>query len=163
MMEMRSASDPTVTLFFVAWPPGLYFTYEPTQRRISERRTAVFSPALFPALFRSAFGRFRSKVPFSSASSQLHLRTTAIINCCLEFDAARSNWQTSRSWSPTQPSMSTPLLTLLLVLSISLNASCPRSLSSWSLGRMLSVLEEAEPLHHWRLPHADNLRSWLQW
>lgn len=128
----------------------------PRKRGFSDRRIVVVSPALFPPLFRSAFGRFRSKFPISSASSQLRLRKTAIINCWLGFDATRSNWQMSRSWSPTQPSISTPLLALLLVLSLSLNASCSRSLSSWSLRRMLSALEEAEPLHHCRVHTADN-------
>lgn len=157
MMEVRSTSGPSVTLFFCVLAFWSLLHIRTHAKVVYDRRIVVFSPALFPPLFRSACGRFRSKVPNSSASSQFHLRITAIINCCLEFDATRSNWQTSRSSSPTQLSISTPLLALLLVLSLSLNASCPRSLSSWSLRRMLLALEEAEPLHHCRVPPADNL------
>ena len=156
-MKVRSTSGLLSPCFSVAWPSDLCFTYEPAQGGISERCIAVFSPALFPPLFRLALSTFGSKDPISSASSQLHLRITAIINCCLESDAARSNWQKSRSRFPTYPSISTPLPALLLMLSLSLKASCPLSLSSWSLGRMLLALEEADPLHHCRLPQADNL------
>ena len=149
----RAFLSPCISVF---WPSALCFTYEPTQKGVLRSSHSGVLPCPLSSVV--SFGVRQVKVEGSYLKRVITtpLRITAIINCCLEFDATRSNWQTSRSWSPTQPSISTPLLVLLLVLTLSLNALCPRSLSSWSLRRMLLALEEAEPLHYCRVPPADN-------